>query len=495
MPAVTDTASIQGRLLFFVFVVAGCALSFFFSSIAGWAFLAAAVFAIILLGNPRTLLLLYAVWITILPYLDKLIGDNIFLKWSDETMAGALLVILLFNTEQHRRRPELKWVTRSLVTLLCLIGISGVVNQVPPVFVLHFCLQYMRWYLVFYATIIFLGNRGSQVVFRGVMFLFFLQVIPNVGWLLGINPMTNWMSGVDLAIGTGLGANIVAYFSVAFSCVCLAYVNHSRNTIDWVVGVGMMMLGVGQLYFSYTVHAYMILVLCIVVQLVITGVLTNYFRLISWSVTVCLLVVMVLIAFNSRLSSEYLGDLSPDYVVARWHNMLEGPKGQAYQDAVQRLPEDIPFPFIGGGPGNVGSNVAMQNRRPLADKYFNWVLLSSAAEYNRVSEGSSVTSGPHTGILTFLSELGPLGLIAFWGIHIYAGCRVWGFIRRRQYTDRMQLILAEAFIPAMLMILMLAWIADYWYIAFVNNMIWVWAAVVWVPLISEPEQISGTVPA
>lgn len=495
MPTATDTSTIQARLFFFAFVMVGCGLTFFFSSILGWALLAAVSFAVMLLGNPRVLLMFYAVWITIMPYLDKVLGGGIVVKWLDESLLVAMLATLLFNTRQHRRRPELVWVNRSLVTLACLIAISAMVNQVSAMQTLHFCLQYMRWYVIFYAGVIFVGAGGTSVLWKGLMGLYLLQVVLNVGWQLGVNPMPNWMSGPDLAIGTGLSAAIVGYFSVAFACLAMGRMSHGRGLRDSWIGMLMLVVALYQLYTSYTVHAYLLGGICIVITLIQSGSLIRHARLLGWVLVSGSLVVSVAFTFSSQLSSEFVAPLTPEYVAIRWNNMVAGPKGQAYHDTVLELPDQIPFPLIGAGPGNAGSNVAMQNRTYLADRFFNWVLLSSAAEYQRLSEGSSITSGPHTGILAILSELGPLGLLAYYGIHWYAMMRVWRQVRRRLYLDRTQRILAEAFVATMWLICALVWIVDIWYYAFLSNGIWIWAAIVWIPRESTPEGGSSPVAA
>ena len=86
-----------------------------------------------------------------------------------------------------------------------------------------------------------------------------------------------------------------------------------------------------------------------------------------------------------------------------------------------------------------------------------------------------------SGVLAIWSELGPLGLLLYFGFHLYALFRIAKAVRGKAYSDPTQRILAEAFPPVMAMIILLNIITDYLYLAFFTGGLWIWAACVWTP--------------
>lgn len=460
------------------FLLVGLVLMVLLGPVPGWSLLIAGTWGAMLIGRPKLLLFIYWCWITVSFYVQAFVG-NMLTIWGDEMMVGLMLGVLLTHHIRARiRLPELKMAKRALAGLTALIVLSAFANHVPKLLVFHFALQYMRFFLLLYYAYYFLSSKDLTTVLGTIIWLFILQVVLNLGWLLGINPLPNWMSGPDFAIGTGLGANLVAYYSVAVICIMIAYVRYSSRPWQKIAGVALLLTAFFQLYISFTFHAYLLCGVCVALQLYLPP-RPIHERVFQIGQAAVAAVILVVIASQLPAAESVKRFFHPDYLKFRWRNMVDGPKGQSYKNNFYYLPKEVPFFLIGAGAGNAGSMVGRMNRRPLADKYFNWVDL--AVESRSLSGGGSIAGGPMTGILTLWSELGPLGLFLYWGLQVYAAVRIGRAVRRGKYTGRYKRILAEAFPSAMMMLVGLNFLADYSFLAFMNGGIWIWAACVWTP--------------
>ncbi|MFH1111421.1 MAG: hypothetical protein V1790_19815 [Planctomycetota bacterium] len=464
------------------FFLVGIVLIVILGAVTGLSFLIAGTWGAMLIGHPKRVLLFYWCWATVGPYFHTLY-PSMLTVWGDEMLIALMLGILLTHHIRARiHLPELRVVRRVLLGLAALILLSAFANRVPSKLVFHFCLQYMRFFLLVYYTYYFLSARDLKAVVLTIVGLFLLQFIVNMGWLFHVNPMPNWMGGPDFAIGSGLGANIVAYFAIAVICLAVAYIRRSARASQKALGVILLVVALVQLYFSFTFHAYMICAACVVFQLwLVPAPLHTRFAQAGMAGLAAVVVVALALALPGSHAVKTL--LRPDFVKYRWRDMVDGPKGQSYKNSIYYLPKDLPYPIIGGGPGNVGSMVARLNRRPLADRYFNWVAMS--VEVRELTHSGSISAAPTTGLLTLWTELGPLGMLLYWGVQAYAAMRVGWAVRRGRYKGRYKRILAEAFTPTMMMLLGLNVLTDYAFIAFMNGGIWIWAACVWTPEESE----------
>jgi len=462
-----------------VFILAGFVLVYLLGPIYGWLLLIAIIWGSMLIGRPKILLMFYGVWIVVGMYIQTIFASVLTL-WLDEILATAMLIVLFAHHINGRiRLPELRVAKRALLGLLALVVVSTFANQVPIILAFHFCLQYIRFFLIFYYAYHFLSEKELPIFLKTIVILFLLQVVMNTGWLLGINPLPNWMGGVDYAIGTGLGANVVAYYCVVILCILFSYLYYAQTVTKRVLGWVMVLVVAYQLYFTFTFHADLIAVACLGLQLFISP--HSVRSKVAWMGRGALLALTILLVYTFLPASGLVkASFSSNYLAHRWRTLLDGPKGQSYINNFRYLPKDVPLmPYIGSGPGNAGSMVGRMHRTPLADRYFNWVDLSVAR--GQLSEGGSISGGPMTGVLTIWSELGSLGLLLYYGLHLYALIRVSKAVRRNAYSDPAQRILAEAFPPIMTMMIGLSIIADYLYLAYFTSGLWIWAACVWTP--------------
>jgi hypothetical protein len=140
--------------------------------------------------------------------------------------------------------------------------------------------------------------------------------------------------------------------------------------------------------------------------------------------------------------------------------------------------DHLPYPLLGGGPGNYTSRTAFLTGRPLAQLPHMFDLyISSDPGYT--SARTSVLASPRTGYITLWGELGPAGMLLYWGMYVYAAVRVWRQSRRRLYVDPHRHILAQAFVPSVIAFLIVNALRDIGVVLVLNVGLWIWAAAVW----------------
>lgn len=460
------------------FILAGLGLCLMVGAQIGWAIAAAAILWMMLIGNPRRLLGLYWAWVLIFPLLSLLVPTPL-LKWVDEMLLASLLAVLLLHQILHYRgQAGLRGFGRALGLLGLLIVLSAVLNRAPRVGVMHFCLQYMRSFLLFYYTLRFFSPGDGRLFFVTLVGSLLLQVVLNTGWMLGINPLPNRSRALaDFAVGSFDACNLVAYLAIATFCLAAAYYHLAplRRQRRWAVALAV--LSLYQVYITYTFHAVALLGLCFAYQFLHGAgrwrarVATGAALLLAGLVGAFVLTTL------APDSSALRRQLDPSYLRDRVAMMIEGPKGRAYREVVMFAPRDMPAPLFGAGPGNFGSMVGRMNRRPLAEQYINYLL--TAVDVISETQGFSITSGPNTGFIALWSELGPLGFLLYWGAHLYALLHVRRLTRRTAFTSPHLHALADAFVPTMAMWLVLSAIVDYNYIPYLHGGLWIWAAIVW----------------
>jgi hypothetical protein len=98
-----------------------------------------------------------------------------------------------------------------------------------------------------------------------------------------------------------------------------------------------------------------------------------------------------------------------------YYAAIEGSeKIQGYYSAIYELPDELPIPLLGAGPGQYGSYVGMAARTPLSEKYIMY--------YNDlIPEGYGGTlTYRSSGLIGIYGDIGILGLIIFLSIYISA---------------------------------------------------------------------------
>ncbi|MDI6773926.1 MAG: hypothetical protein QME60_00810 [Verrucomicrobiota bacterium] len=449
----------------------------------------APVLLCLLVGRPKWLLTTYFLWVMVYEFVSFLFRGEC-VRWVDKGLTLLLLLVLV----AHRIRSSsgferFRILEAAAGVLLALTIASGVANLAPALGAAHFVLSYFRFFLIFACARHFLTDRDSRFIYylMGACLLFQLAI--NVGWQLGINPIPNFRAGsVDFAIGTLQGCDLVSYFAIACATLFVVGFFNSRRPLWKFVNLIMVLLAVYQVWISYTVHAYALLVVSLGILLLLPF-RDPKKRLWLGATALTILLVSCLpqlpgigTGTRSRSALGYLTDnFNARNMRQRWERMIRGSKGQAYRDVCYHSTWELHCPWLGAGPGNFASAVGRHYRRPLAEKYINYVISAPTTQrYIQLSEGSSVTGHTDSGFLAIWSELGPLGALLYWGLHVYAAARVLRLIRRGVLPDDFhQRILAEAFVPTMAVWVIINLLVDVAYNPFLAGGLWAWAGMVW----------------
>lgn len=480
---------------FFILVIVACQM-FGFTGLV----LPAALFPLLILAtHPRRLLMLFWVVTLFTPTAEILLPD-FYVKITEQVFGLYLLAILLGHLIITREQiPGVRPANRFLIPLLCLMFVSAIINRVPAVPVLFYCLTYLKHFWVFYFCLAFLRKDDIRPLFHVLLLSFGVQIAFNLACWVGINPLPAMLGRglVDSNMGTLGSSHYVGYYMITCMFVLVAWFFKAPSLAEKIFTTVGMMLTAGQFYLTYTMHAYPLLAAGMVVQyLASTRRVSLRLLKLSPAIIAAFMVVLAFAAIRPE-TVDAAKFLSPDLWKERWQQMRRGFKGQAYEQVVFNASEHLPYPFFGGGPGNYTSNIAAIMRRPLAMRphlaYLSYTVDPSA---RRIASYGSVLNSTAGGYLALWGELGPLGFLLYWGFYIYAGIRVWRNARRGLYHDHYRQILADAFVPVTAVMVAINAIIDSVPMLHLTLGYWIWAAALWNPEsdASETESEAATPP-
>ena len=393
-----------------------------------------------LLGRPSTLLLLY--WLGV----GLAEGIQTFYHFPRFQGAVKLLIVLLsavmlFGDYAMKRRSlprDIKGFHKVSMLLLLLALVSAVVNLAPVVTAAWFVLSYLAFIPIFHIAYLHSDIRTCKFMCWMLVAVMLVQLVCNVGWLVGVNPVPNFRIGtVDFAVGTFGSSTYVAYLSLAVIFIMMPLLTGSDALRYRLVALGVMAIAAVQLYITSTTHAYIVLGMGLALQFFAT---TRRFKG-RWFVPIVIGVSAVLVLATENepsraQSSAMIGfqELSPGKPPDALAGHVSGPKGEAFQNVVLRAAHEMPFFPIGAGPGNFASSIGCQAKNPLAQKYINYFFETFTGRQQMF--GDSISQQVVTGFLAIWSELGPIGVLLFFGLHVYALRRVWRQVAQGRYEDR-----------------------------------------------------------
>jgi len=464
-------------------------LVFIFGPVQGSLVVCCFLFGILCLNRPRVLLAAYFGFIGVSGYM------LLFLR---NPVAGLLdefftLVIFCIWLAQHMiKRTVIKDQGRFMVLsllLLAVVFISFLVNRSSPIGMLHFGMTYLSFIPVF------LMVREQWLpaligVFSRWMILFMaVQVVLSVSWLAGINPMPNFRQlWADRGIGTFGNCAYVGYLCVACISVLLNLGERSlplRLRIAQFIGLGV--LGV-MFFLTFTIHAYPALLLCCAWWArahYIRHKSNPIFLMLVTALIGMVLTVAVMWSQTVRSKDTNIRYFEHEKAMSIMASVVRGPKGVAYRGFFIEVPRQLPFPLLGAGPGNGGSMVAFDRRAPLANRYINYVYESIIGQ--RMMASGSIMVSPHVGLLAIYSDIGFLGCLLYYGLHLLPILRLWRLYNSNAYEVYWQKHLAYAMIPVATAWLFLSTIFDALNFDFLTSCLWAAFALAWSPLKREGE--------
>lgn len=428
-----------------------------------------------MLGDGKRLLGGYWLWATISDYAYQLTGESV-VRHGDKAILGLILVALLFDQALRRRRlTELRPMFLIFFLLMALFGASYLVNGGSALGTAVTAVQYYRPFVLGYAAYVFLKPEDLPSVTVLFVLTLLFQLFLNACWMSGYSPLPHpgVYTGVDFAVGTMGSSLMVGYTACMGLVLSLALALVARRRFYYLIAALLLLSFV----LTNTMHAYVFLVVMLGIMAIaptrspiahlatITGVITILGSL--------LMLISVLVP-DLPLLEEY---------VSRGRDLLTGRKMEAYRMHVSELSKDVPVFLLGAGPGNLGCAMA-DDSNYLTSKYHGYG--STMKELAELA-GGSITSHTRTGYLSIWSDMGPIAFFLYWGAHFYAMLRVGRAFWRNSYAHPWQRAYALAFLPVMLLYLMVAFMTDLVHTSLIGFVPWVWAAIVWTPLGQEVE--------
>jgi len=480
MAKIVFSASVRSAVAVIVLVSACVAGSAMFGPIGAILPLAATA-GVLLLGSPRKALLLYWGWVLFAPVAEFLLPQKL-LKMLEQGLALFLLTILAghwaLKLAARRTTPAFRIM---LTALLGLMGVSALANRVPSICLVHYSVTYLKHIWIFLYALQFLREKDYRTVFIVMMFSFGIQIVFNVAYVVGINPLPRMIGRdfYDAFLGTLYKCHHVGYYMMALIFLLVAYrrqVAGAGRRLCLLMGS---LVALIQFYLTYTQHAFPMLIGGLGLQLFVVGRhrLRTFLRSVPFLVAT-VLVAAVLVSYGPR-AENVKRNLSPWALKARWYEARHGLKGQAYAEVFKRVPRLLPYPFLGAGPGNYSSNTAVVHKRPLAMRVM--AYKTYGIDYGLIRASASVLGHPSAGILTLWGELGPLGYLLYLGLYVYAAIRVYRHVRGEVYVSPYRRVMAEAFVPMMAVFVLISFLSDEFVFVHLNVGLWIWAACVWNP--------------
>jgi hypothetical protein len=449
-------------------------------------FVGFAVFALFI-GNLRAYFWVYLIWACIYRTVQVNIGIT---KYGDELLSMGWILIILGQLAYRRIQVKDRWFSDIFLFLVGLCAFSFITNSSSLVKMLLFFLSVLFPVGTFFVARNFFVTRTGAHVEQFAKFLFgllVLQIVLNIGWKLGINPLSNhWQYSHDFAIGSFYSQTFVAYFC-CFLLVTLvpAFLSFPRKRL---LMLGVFFMALLQLIFSYTMHAWLLLAVGLLFYvLLFSG------RRVVFILPVILVFFVIVLGVGSKLinkmsmGAEGYGqslsaELSLENLHRRWVFLIDGPKSENYVDAFVRVPSEKPIRWlVGAGPGNYMSGVALKPPfSSLSLRYLGKYFMTQSGE--QAMAGGSITQNVFSTPAVLMGELGALGLIGYYSLYGYVFYLILGNIYKGKYKNKLQLVLAKGLICSSIIIFCVSILLDITTNDTVIVLFWAWVASVYEPV-------------
>jgi len=454
---------------------------------AGLAVTPAVLVVLMLIGSPMKLLGLLWGMTLLAPSLEVIL-PAILVKGSEQVLGLFILVLVLGQIVITRSIPAgLRVMTFTAVGLLCLVVTTGLINDIAILSTGFAFLSYFKHYWILFFVVSHVRFRHARSVYFGTLAAFGVQILANIAIMLGLNPVPHLLGrGVeDAHVGTLADAHGVAYYMVGALILLIARLRAKSTPLRKGLLVAAILLALVQFFITFAMHAYVLLVVGLVAQQLLFG--RKWFK---GATALGALALIMVVVFGSLLSLGPFEEFKETYATPqdvryRWELMKRGPKFRAYEEVFVHGDRHMRYPLLGAGLGNYTSVIAFMGNRPLARQPHMSYFYTTRRE--DVHLGGSILASPRTGYISLYGELGPLGLVLFWGAYVYAGYRIWRQTRDGMYTDKYRRALAEAFVVGVILFLVVNMIRDMEVTLFLSLGLWIWAGLLWNPLSEEDE--------
>lgn len=481
----TSLSDFRAPLLVLLFVIVGVVLTQTLGLLMGWWVALIGIIGPMLLGNPKVFIWLILIFSGVQALAQGCFGP--FVKYLDEGIFLGLGVLIMGHValdSSFLRKRDMKRYLILFFALFCLVVFSGLLNGTSKVNLFHFIKSYLLFGGFFIVARHFFDGRDAKNFIKYFTFFILLQIVLNIGWWLGINPLPNprGYSAVDFSIGTVGGANSVAYLIIMFLFVLYGLFNSKvlRNKVPILAMGGLSLIA---FFLTHTMHAYIFLAICFLIYSPISFRSASPLRA---AIIIAIIVAPLLLLVNQMTANKQYGSLEGNALTQknleyRWLKMTRGPKAESYADSFWHLPnEKFHYWIVGAGPARYMSVPARLRPTPLALKYLGDFYLTHSGREER--RGGSITQNPLVGVCALFGELGLIGIFLYLSLYALPLYRVVSFLKAGLYRDAWQRILAQALVPSLCVYLGLNLLVDYFANLTFVILLWVWIAIVWNPI-------------
>lgn len=473
----------------FVFIVAVVFGSMYTSPMIIAALLVGAMYAVILVGQPKMLLFLAMFWMLFEGPFSPFTAmtrylDNVFLLIFFALMMGWYI----FKKAPKNVIPDK---AKIFVPALACVFISAVMSggglsafkMLPYYYITYFA--YIMFFLV--ARVVLTPRDIPRIIYFFAGYMIF-QYIMNLGYQAGVNPIPQvfvrlrWVDFATGSLSTGLH---VAYYCLLVGFLIMSLIDNKamdtgKKVLLWG---GVSVVTLHNFILTNTNHAILLFAGC-AFSFSIFVARKKIFKMAALLGLV--LIVPISAIFQSWEFENPESGLGSMQKVLSWNNMRDrweystkhGPKMEVYYKAFIRGQSDLRRYLFGVGGSRGISPKAMKTTNPVAMDYVGEIYLTTTG--TSAMKGGSIMERPITSVSEIMVELGLIGLACYYLPFVYLLYRIAGFYRKGRYS-RNQSILAGALIPFIILTLFVSGLTQIFNVEFYYATIWVLAGLLWDP--------------
>lgn len=362
-------------------------------------------------------------------------------------------------------------------------ALSAVVNRTNPLYWLEWVLSYLLPYPVLGISRRYLKDYSARRACLVILGVLLFQVLLNLTWHAGINPLRNGHIWLDLSCGTYGNTGATAYIFVAVLGGLLCYYAASRMSLGKSIVIMLLLLcSFVQLFFTFTTHAYVFLPIAAFLPVVFRGGVRTV-NPVRMSMKI-LLAVMVLMAFLIPLSNKtvtehhrVIGPSVQAFTVRLWDSVWHGPKvGVIRRVAREARPLQL---LVGMGPNTGVSYTGFLLKTPQTLSLVgDWFYTFSGRD--EISTGS-IRESLFSGTAMLFSEIGLVGMTFYYVMLLVPIFHLFMRVRHYRDADPYRLFLIGAVFLLLIMNLIIGLVWDIWRIRMLSMTIWLLLGIIWDP--------------
>jgi hypothetical protein len=454
---------------FFVAGVFGIAPPVFWAAVVIFFFI-----SVFFLAHPKVYLLamlIYFGFFTNAILLGRFFIPVPFSQVFDELILVVPLAILVMRGIQRTLPRHATWFPL-FYTVLCVLSYKA--NQAPLMNALRVWLTFGKFYIFWYfarAAGPWSAVEKKRVVWMVVLFAL-VQLPFNVIWHRGLRVTIG-----DFGTGTIGDAHMVGYVSTYGLFLLLALFLAKKHPFRPrpMAGYGVIaaLISYNLIFLTDSKH---VLVLLPLVGLPVLLSVRRSLRLRLFLVGAALAIALPSYAYLSSIRREGKLTVRPsDY----WYAMIHSGKGEVLRTILHELPDILPYPWLGAGPGNFCSAVATSSYRPLAVQYVLPYVIH-ALRSGGLSTESSVIGNPRTTLFILWGEMGVINALGYLGFWLYVLKGLWARSRRRD-TPALDSECQIALFCNLVFLMILGLLIDTFSISILTLPLWALIGIFWDP--------------